>query len=131
MPKFEFVTQVAEEWHSDLIHKTPRVVSKKVRKTKRQLPSGLDQDHFRWLCRYLARWHRRHAGKCDVMSGWSSDDDDNEESDSDVDEDKLKVLEQGEIRGEDESETDCNESVSKGLYLYLCSSQLNGHSTPV
>ena len=72
MPKFEFVTQVAEEWHSDLIHKTPRVVSKKVRKTKRQLPSGLDQDHFRWLCRYLARWHRRHAGKCDVMSGWSS-----------------------------------------------------------
>ena len=36
--------------------------------------SGLEKEHFRWLCRFMARWHRRHAGKCDVMAGWSSGD---------------------------------------------------------
>ena len=67
-----FVRQVFEDWHALLAQKRPRVVSKRIRKGKRSLPPGLEKDHFRWLCRFLGRWHRRHAGKCDVMSGWSS-----------------------------------------------------------
>ena len=67
-----FIQKLAEDWHTMLAKKRPRVVAKRVRKEKRTLPSGLEKDHFRWLCRFMARWHRRHAGKCDIMSGWSS-----------------------------------------------------------
>ena len=69
-----FVQQVFEDWHTKLAQKRPRVVAKRMRKEKRTLPSGLEKEHFRWLCRFMARWHRRHAGKCDVMAGWSSGD---------------------------------------------------------
>ena len=67
-----FIEKLAEDWHTMLAKKRPRVVAKRVRKEKRTLPSGVEKDHFRWLCRFMARWHRRHAGKCDVMAGWSS-----------------------------------------------------------
>ena len=67
-----FIQKLADDWHAMLSKKRPRVVAKKMQKEKRSLPSGLEEDHFRWLCRFMARWHRRHAHKCDVMSGWSS-----------------------------------------------------------
>ncbi|XP_076465187.1 uncharacterized protein LOC143296981 isoform X2 [Babylonia areolata] len=68
----EFVDQVLMEWHAKLTSRRPRVVAMEMMAEERTLPEGVEQAHFRWLCRFLARWHRRHAGKCDVMSNWSS-----------------------------------------------------------
>lgn len=67
-----FVQKIAEEWHTKLAKKKPRVVARRVRMQKRTFPPGMERDHFQWLCRYLARWHRTHAGKCEAMAGWSS-----------------------------------------------------------
>ena len=77
-----FIQKLADDWHAMLSKKRPRVVAKKMQKEKRSLPSGLEEDHFRWLCRFMARWHRRHAHKCDVMSGWSSGETSGEEDET-------------------------------------------------
>ena len=66
-----FVQDFVQEWHTQLSKKPPRLVAKRMKK-ERSLPPGLEKDHFQWICRLMARWHRKHAGKCDVMSGWSS-----------------------------------------------------------
>ena len=68
----EFLQQFLLEWHAKLSHKRPRAVAMEMMEGERSLPAGLEQGHFQWLCRFMARWHRRHAGKCEVMSGWSS-----------------------------------------------------------
>ena len=69
----DFVQQFLLEWHAKLSHKRPAAVAKEMmQEEERTLPAGLERDHFLWLCRFMARWHRRHAGKCDIMSGWSS-----------------------------------------------------------
>ena len=71
----EFVQQFLLEWHAKLSHKRPWAVAKEMMEEKeeeRTLPSGMEREHFLWLCRFMARWHLRHAGKCDFMTGWSS-----------------------------------------------------------
>lgn len=68
----KFVEQILLEWHAKLSSKSPRAVAMEIMAGERSLPAGMEQEHFLWLCRFLSRWHRRHAGKCDVMSGWSS-----------------------------------------------------------
>ena len=68
----EFLQQSLVEWHARLALTRPAAVAREMMEGERTLPAGLERGHFRWLCRFLARWHRRHAGKCDVMSGWSS-----------------------------------------------------------
>ena len=71
----EFVQQFLLEWHAKLSHKRPWAVAKEMMEEKeeeRTLPSGMEREHFLWLCRFMARWHLRHAVKCDVMTGWSS-----------------------------------------------------------
>ena len=71
----DFVQQFLLEWHAKLSHKRPAAVAEEMMEEEEQrtLPSGLEREHFLWLCRFMARWHRRHAGKCNVMSGWSSE----------------------------------------------------------
>jgi hypothetical protein len=68
----EFVSQVLLEFHAKLSQKRPCSVVKEMKDEERVLPDGMERRHFLWLCRFLARWHRRHAGKCDVMAAWSS-----------------------------------------------------------
>jgi len=72
----EFVQQFLLEWHAKLSHKRPWAVAKEMMEEKeeeRTLPSGMEKEHFLWLCRFMARWHLRHAWKCDVMTGCSSE----------------------------------------------------------
>lgn len=67
-----FVQELVQDWHTKLAKKPPRMVAKIMKKKGESLPAALDMDHFRFICRFMSRWHRKHAGKCDVMSGWSS-----------------------------------------------------------
>ena len=68
----KFLEQVSADWHSRLSHKRPRAVSKEMKEEERSLPSRMEREQYTWLCCFMARWHRKHAEKCDVMSGWSS-----------------------------------------------------------
>ena len=117
-----FVQDFTEEWHTKLSQKPPRLVAKKMKK-ERSLPQGLGKDDFQWLCRFMARWHRKHAGKCDVMSGWSSgetgDDTSGDEDASPRRRGKHgRVAKLGESGGLSESEdTDCLEKVSNYCVL--------------
>ncbi|KAL8595791.1 hypothetical protein ACOMHN_012210 [Nucella lapillus] len=70
----EFVEQTLLEWHAKMANKRPRAVATEMMAGERSLPAGMEVGHFLWLCCFLARWHRRHARKCSVMSGWSSGD---------------------------------------------------------
>ncbi|XP_076450540.1 uncharacterized protein LOC143286720 [Babylonia areolata] len=76
----DFIKQTHDEWHSKLTSQRPSVLCRRMRMKKRTLPSGLERDHFLWLLRLMARWHRRHAGQCRAMAGWSSGDTDADES---------------------------------------------------
>ena len=83
-----FIRRITDEWHDELAGKKPCLVSKTMSKIIPELPKGINKSHYDWLMRYLARWHRRNAGKCDVMSGWSSggnvtEDDENYKIDDD------------------------------------------------
>lgn len=77
----DFVRQLLLEWHVKLTHKPPQVVAREMATEERSLPQGLQQGDFQWLCRFTARWHRRHAAKCDVMANWSSSSSSDEEGD--------------------------------------------------
>ena len=119
-----FVQDFTEEWHTKLSQKPPRLVAKKMKK-ERSLPQGLGKDDFQWLCRFMARWHRKHAGKCDVMSGWSSgetgDDTSGDEDASPRRRGKHgRAAKLGEGGGLSESEdTDCLEKVSNHCVWYV------------
>ncbi|KAK7097509.1 uncharacterized protein [Littorina saxatilis] len=76
----EFVDQIIPEWHAKLSQKRPRDVALEMMEGEISLPAGLEKDHFLWMCRFMARWHRRHAGKCDVISAWSSGETDDSSS---------------------------------------------------
>ena len=71
-PVLNFVKQFIQNWHDKLVDNNPSIVANQMRSEKKNFPLGMTQDHFRWLCRFMARWHRRNAGKCNVMSAWSS-----------------------------------------------------------
>jgi hypothetical protein len=67
----EFLKSFSDDWHkklSALPKPRPRAVSKELKEAQTTLPSRLEREQYRWLCCYMARWHRKHAGKCDVMS---------------------------------------------------------------
>ena len=65
----KFLEQFSEEWHAKLVHKRPSAVSKEMKEEERSLPSRMEREQYTWLCCFMARWHRKHAGKCDHMSG--------------------------------------------------------------
>lgn len=67
----QFLQQFVQDWHVKLAEKRPRAVRLEMME-ETTLPEGLEREHFLWMCRFMARWHRRHAGKCDVMGNWSS-----------------------------------------------------------
>lgn len=71
----QFLQQFVQDWHAKLAEKRPHAVSMEMMDGEgTALPPGLERDNFHWLCRFMARWHRRHAGKCDIMGNWSSGD---------------------------------------------------------
>ncbi|XP_025085943.1 uncharacterized protein LOC112559159 isoform X2 [Pomacea canaliculata] len=71
----KFIQEFVTEWHSKLTSLPPHEVSIAMAKDEcTGLPKGIENEYIPWLCQFLARWHRRHAGKCDMMAAWSSGD---------------------------------------------------------
>lgn len=69
----QFLQQFLQQWHSKLASLPPHLVSKEMAGSEDfSLPQGLEKSHLEWLCCFLARWHHRHAGKCDLMAPWLS-----------------------------------------------------------
>ena len=110
-----FVQHFLERWHAQLSQRPPRVVAKRMQKGAGSLPPGLEEDRLRWLCRFLARWHRKHAGKCDVMSGWSSGETGDDTSGDEGSASRRVRQGRGGRRGEgalsESEDTDCLEKV--------------------
>ena len=80
-----FIQHMFDEWHKKLARKRPRIVTRQMKKQVQNIPGGLKHHQFLWICRCITRWHRRNAGKCYAMSGWSSGeagDDTSEDDDS-------------------------------------------------
>ncbi|KAL8580089.1 hypothetical protein ACOMHN_051257 [Nucella lapillus] len=67
----QFLQRFADDWHSKLSCSRPRAVSREMKSLGKgvTLPSRMEREQYSWLCCFMARWHRKHAAKCDVMSG--------------------------------------------------------------